>query len=558
MPRITSQDFLAQTIKGYGVTHVFNVPAILLEALAAMEDMDITRVTTHSELSAAYMADGYARASHRPAVCLAQAVGAANLAAGLRDAFLACSPVVAITGGDAPGSRYRYLYQQIDDFQMYDCVTKFNARVETPGRLPDLLRQAFRVATTGTPGPVHLEVPGRLGQYCLGEIDADLIVEQQYTKYPPYRPEPDPASIGEAVKALAAAERPVIIAGGGVTISGAGPELVQLAEKLSIPVATSLNGKEAILDDHPLCVGLMGTYGRSCANQVVSEADLVFFAGSRAGDLVTDMWKVPTPGTPAIQLDLAPEEIGRNYPAKVGILGDARVALQRMLDIAGPGSANRARAAWTARAQTLVQEWKAEMAPLMNSNETPIRPERICKELSECLSRDALVVADTGFSAIWTGTLLRLTSPGQSYIRCAGTLGWAFPASLGAKCALPDRPVVCFTGDGGMYYHLSELETAARLGINAVVLVNNNASLRQVKDALDAAYGGAPGGRARDLWAFRETNFAAVAESMGCLGIRVERPEEIHPALERAFAANRPVVVDVASDIDAQPAPPWR
>ncbi len=552
MAQMDSGEFFAKTLEGYGVTHVFIVPAIFQSAMAAIEKTNIRRVTTHHEIAAAYMADGYARATHRPGVCLAQSVGAANMAAGLRDAFLASSPVIALTGGPEPNSRYRYLYQVINDFTMFDPVTKFNAMVEKPERLADLLRQAFRVTTTGSPGPVHLELPGRLGEGAAGVADFEVIVEERYKRYPAYRLAPDAEQVDAALRALAAAERPVMVAGGGVAASEAGRELVALAEKLNVPVAVTLNGKEAIADDHPLAVGLVGSYGRSCANQVVREADLVFFVGSRAGGLTTSNWKVPAPGTAIVQLDVEATEIGRNYPVQVGVLGDAQVALRMMVDAARPGPARRA---WLEHARDLVRRWREEMEPKASSDAVPIRPERICRELTQFLPEKAIVVADTGHSAIWTGTLLGLNKPGQRFIRCAGTLGWALPGSLGVKCGLPERPVLCFTGDGGLYYHLGELETAARYGINTVILVNNNHALQQVRRGIDAAYGGKQWGRAREMWVFSEgVNLARLAEEMGCLGIRVERPAEIRPALERAFAADRPALIDVVSDVEAAPA----
>lgn len=555
MPVMTGSRFLAEVLKGYGVSHVFFVPAILPETMAEMEDMGITRVVTHGETAAGYMADGYARASRKPGICLAQAVGSGNLAAGLRDAYLASSPVIAISGGSHPNSSHRYLYQVVEDLPMFNPVTKFNVRVEKVQRLPDLLRQAFREATTGAPGPVHLEMPGRHGEAIIQEaVDLELLVEEQFTRYPAYRPEAEPDSIRQAARLLAATRKPVIVAGGGVIASQAMPEVVQLAEMLSIPVATSLTGKGTILDDHPLSVGVIGTYSRWCANRTVFEADLVFLIGTRAGGHVTNNWRIPRPGTPVIQLDIDPTQIGRNYPAKVGLCGDVRTTLKRLIEEVEPRTTETA---WLQRVQGLVQSWRAEITPMTNSDALPIRPERICKEITEMLPPDAVVVSDTGHAAIWSSTMIDLKHPGQSYLRCAGTLGWAFPASLGAKCALPDRSVLCFTGDGGMYYYLSELETAARLGINVVVLVNNNHSLQQVKSVVESSYGGNPRGKARDLWVFEETNFARIAEEMGCLGLRVERPDDLRGALERAFGAGRPVVVDVVSDIEALPVAPW-
>jgi acetolactate synthase-1/2/3 large subunit len=284
----------------------------------------------------------------------------------------------------------------------------------------------------------------------------------------------------------------------------------------------------------------------------VAEADLVFFAGSRAGGLTTNSWRLPPSGTAVIQLDIDGAELGRNYPAKVGILGDARLALRAMVKaVERPVS----RAAWVSHAQGALSRWRAEVATEMSSEATPIRPERICKELGDFLPENSVLIADTGHAAIWTGTMVNLSRNGQRYIRCAGTLGWAFPASIGAKAALPDAPVLCFTGDGGLCYQLAELETAARAGINVVVLVNNIGALQQVRKGIDTAYGGEQWGRSREMWVFKEgINYARVAEELGCLGIRVEKPGEIRPALERAFGANRPVVIDVASDIDAAPA----
>jgi acetolactate synthase-1/2/3 large subunit len=554
MPKMTGSRFFAEAMQHYGVTHVFFVPTIMLPALAEMEDMNIRRVMTHGEKAAAYMADGYARASRKPGVCMAQTVGAANLAAGLRDAYLAGSPVIAITGGRQPATTYRHVYQEIEDFPMFNTVTKFNAQVDTVERLPDLLRQALRAATTGAPGPVHLEMRGSHGHVVEEEGDLELIVEAPFLQFPAFRPEPEAERVREAAGVLAGAQRPVIVAGGGVTASQAAPEVVELAERLSIPVATSLNGKGTIPDDHPLSVGVIGTYSRWCANRVVVEADLVFFIGSHTGSQVTNNWRIPAIGTPVIQLDIDPLELGRNYPNTVSLVGDAKVTLRRLLEVLTPEAP---KTEWVQRVQAHVHGWREEVAPVRDADTVPMRPERICKEITEFLPPDAVLVADTGHSGIWTGTMIDLKHPGQRYIRCAGSLGWAFPASLGVKCALPDTPVLCFTGDGGFYYHLAELETAARFGINAVILVNNNHSLNQETRLFDAAYGGQQRGRAHEMWQFHQTHFAKVAEAMGCFGIRVERPNDLQDALKQAFAADRPAVVEVLSDLKALAGRPW-
>ena len=256
MPKMTGARLFAEMMQGYGVSHIFFVPAVLAKALAEMEDMPIKRVLTHGEKAAVYMADGYARASGKPGVCMAQAIGASNLAAGLRDGYMAGSPIVAITGGPFPDWRYRHAYQEVEDFSQFDPVTKFNASIDTVARLPDMLRQMFREATSGAPGPVHLQIQSRGAHLAEQEADLTTLIEQEFTRVPAFRPEPDMQRVRNALAALAKAQKPVIVAGGGVVRSGAEGEVVELAEKLQIPVVTSLNAKATIADHHPLAVGV--------------------------------------------------------------------------------------------------------------------------------------------------------------------------------------------------------------------------------------------------------------------------------------------------------------
>ena len=547
MPKMTGTRFVADALRAYGVTHVFFVPQMLLETLTGMEGMGIRRIMTHGEKSAAYMADGFARASGRPGICMAQHVGGSNLAAGLKDAYLACSPVIAMTGGPAPMARHRHAYQELEDFSQFEQTTKFNAHVDDVARLPDLLRQAFREATTGAPGPVHLQMRGHHAEVAHAEADLELLVEDRYLAVPAFRPSADPSQVAAAVKMLNAADRPIMVAGGGVAWSGAQAEVIALAEKLSIPVATSLNAKGAILDTHALSVGVVGTYSRTCANRAVGEADLVFFIGSHTGGQVTARWQVPRAGTSVIHLDIDARELGRNYPTQLALLGDARTTLRQMLDVAGTLE-NGKHSQWLERVRALVKEWRGSVAADSSSDAVPMRPERVCREISRALPENGVLVCDTGHSGIWAGTMVDFTKPGQRLIRCAGTLGWGLPGAMGVKCALPDAAVVCFAGDGGLYYHLGELETAARYGINLVVVANNNSSLNQEIPHFDKAYGGDPDERGREMWGFSEVNFAKVAESLGCVGIRVENPAELPRAFEQAFAARRPVVIDAVTD----------
>jgi acetolactate synthase-1/2/3 large subunit len=526
---MTGNRYFAEAMRGYGITHLFYVNSIVGGAMKEMDGVGVKRVVTHGEKAAAYMADAYARASRRPGICLSQDIGSTNLLAGLRDPHMASSPVIAITGGQNDQPRYRHAYQNAEDFSAWNAVTKANYSVDHVSRFPDLLRQAFRVATSGTPGPVHLELRGNAGQMLDAEGDFDLTWEERYMRFPAFRPAAEPEAVKAAIALLSRAAKPIIVAGGGAATSGAGPEIVKLAEMLGIPIATSLHAKAIVPDNHPLNVGVPGSYSRWCANKAVQAADLVFFIGSHSGGQVTNGWQIPKLGTPTIQLDINPEELGRNYPNAVSLCGDAKVVVGQLIDATGKEPTRRAE--WLEQVRSYVADFWAESEPLRTADAVPLRPERICKELEEWLPGDATLVVDTFHAAMWTAQMIKMKA-GQSYLRCGGSLGWGFPAAIGAKAALPDKPVIGFAGDAGFYYHIAELETAARTGLNVVMVVNTNYS----------------GGVLENVVYEKSVNFAKVAEAMGCFGIRVEKPSEIRPALEKALASGRPAIVDVVSD----------
>ncbi|HEV3159390.1 MAG TPA: thiamine pyrophosphate-dependent enzyme, partial [Xanthobacteraceae bacterium] len=289
---------------------------------------------------------------------------------------------------------------------------------------------------------------------------------------------------------------------------------------------------------------------RESANRVVNAADLVAFIGTETGGMTTHFWAVPKIGTPAIQIDIDPEALGRNYPLRAAVNGDAKTILARMLAHADRGSVAK-RKNWVGEVQTICRAWRDKYQPALTSEAVPIRPERLCHELTRRMPDDAIVVVDTGHAGMWMGGMFDLTSPRQSYMRSAGHLGWAFPAGLGAKCACPDRPVVTFTGDAGFWYHIAEVETAARWNINAVTVVNNNSGGNQSKRGFDRVYGGKQTDKARELWTFNKVDFARIAQDMGALGIRVEQASAFPAALAQALSAQRPAVIDVVTDIDA-------
>ncbi len=551
MKKQTGAVVLAELLKSLGVTHIFMVPAVLRRTMVEIEKRtNIKRLHVHSEKSAAYMADGYARVSRKPAICMAQIIGALNIAAGLRDAFLAHSPVIALTGGREPKTKFKKVYQEIDDMPAFEPVTKFNATIDDVNRFSDMMEQAFRVATSGSPGPVHLQFRGNEAQIDLEEIEEEVTVNEINIQIPPHRPICDDSILKKALEAIQTASKPIIVAGGGARHSGCSKELLTFAEKLSIPIATSLNGKDLLNSNHPLSCGVVGTYSRESANLSVKEADLVIFIGSETGSMTTHFWAVPTTKVRVIQIDIEPENLGRNYNLEVAIHGDAKVILERMTTLADSKNFPE-RTEWLSRITKLRSDWYYKYQPLMESDAKPIRPERLCREISNAAPKNAVFVVDTGHAGMWMGGMFDLTHSEQTYIRSAGHLGWAFPASLGAKCALPNKPVICFTGDAGFWYHIAEIEVAVRWNINTIVIVNNNSGGNQSKRGFDRAYGGEQTEEGRQLWTFNNINFAAIAENIGAVGIRVENAKEIKPAIEKAIELNNPVIIDVVTDINA-------
>ena len=547
-------EWLARALAGAGTTHVFFVESVLRRTLLQLGDLGITHVLAHTEKAAAYMADGYARIARRPGVCMAQSVGAANLASGLQDPYLGRTPVIALTGRKEPSFQHRNSYQEIAHAPLFAAVTKFSTPVDTTSELPRLLRHAWRAALADTPRPTHLDFCGLQGDVIeLGQTAEPPVIDPEARRMPAHRPVADMADIERAAAALTGARRIAIVAGDGAAASQAGAEVLALAEALEAPVATTLGARGLIPTRHRLSAGVAGSYSAPPANRIVYGADLVLFIGCDTGDQVTLNWTVPPPNTKVVQIDSDPLEIGRSYPNTTGLVGDPKATLAVLNQAIGKPARDKDFAEESAR---IVADWRATMTPLIESDTVPIRVERLCAEITRALPSDAILVVDTGYSGIWTGTMIELNGAGQTYLRAAGSLGWSFPASLGAKCAAPERKVMCFTGDGGFYYHLAELESARRAGIAVAVVVNNNSGFGQNLTGVRRIAGNRPG-RGEELIRFGPTDFTAVARSFGVRGIRVEQPGEIAPALADALGANEPVVVDVVTDLEPRAPEAW-
>src|SRR5947209_687077 len=547
-------EWLARALAQTGKSHVFFVESVMRRTLLQLSDLGVKPVLAHSEKAAAYMADGYARVARRPGVCMAQSVGAANLASGLQDPWLGRSPVIALTGHKEPSFRHRNSYQEIPHAPLFSAVTKFSSPVYATTELPRLLRHAWRGALAETPRPTHLDFSGLQGDVIeLGQTSEPPMLETEPRPIPLHRPVAEDRDIERLAALLKSARRVAIVAGDGAAMSQAGPEVLALAEALAAPVATTLGARGIIPTQHRLSAGVAGSYSAPPANRIVHSAELVLFIGCDSGDQVTLNWTIPAYETPIVQIEPDPLEIGRSYPNTTGIVGDPKATVARLVEIIGRPARDRGFADEAAR---IVADWRDSMTALIDKNTAPIAVERLCAEVTRALPHDGILVADTGYSGIWTGTMIELNGAGQSYLRAAGSLGWAFPASLGATCAAGDRKVICFTGDGGFYYHLAELESARRCGIAVTVIVNNNSGFGQNLTGVHRITGNRPG-RGEELIRFGPTDFTAVARSFGVRGIRVEQPSEIAPALREALAADETVVLDVVTDLEPRAPAPW-
>ncbi len=323
-------EWLARALAGTGMSHVFFVELVMRRTLLHLGDLGVRHILAHSEKAAAYMADGYARVAGRPGVCMAQSVGAANLASGLQDPWLGRSPVIALTGHKEPSFQHRNSYQEIAHAPLFQPVTKFSSPVYATSELPRLLRHAWRAALSDTPRPTHLDFNGLQGDVIeLGQTAEPPVIETEARGIPLHRPVADERDIERAASLLAGARRLVIVAGDGAAASGAGAEVLALAEALAAPVATTLGARGIIPTTHRLSAGVAGSYSAPPTNRIVHGADMVLFVGCDTGDQVTLNWTVPAIDTPIVQIEADPLEIGRSYPNTTGIVGDPKATLAR-------------------------------------------------------------------------------------------------------------------------------------------------------------------------------------------------------------------------------------
>src|SRR5258708_4996295 len=458
---------IAQTLKAYDTKYFFQVTGGDQALWIALEEAGIQMIPCRSEKGAAYMADGYARISGNPGFVYGQyGPGVSNVAAGVSHPHrsVRALPVISFTTSMRTQSRDRYEYQELDQLPLHTSLTRWNKTVDRPERAAEMLRGAIRAATGAIPGPVHLEIPSDMLR---AETTAvPIYKEPPFGHIPSLRTAPPPEAVTALMDALLSAQRPVLIAGNGGLLSEAWGEVQHLAEALSLPVATSMGGKGSIREDHELALGLIGRYSRKVANDIVRECDLALVVGCRLGGLASDSWKVPPPSTRILHVDVDTNVLGATYREEISVQADAKLTLQALVEEDLHRSLPGERTAWARQATERVRAWKEEVQRLASrSPEEPIHPAAAVSPLRATRVPRDIRAADTGYMGAWTGAACPVTAPGRHYIRAAGSLGWAFPASLRAALGAPGRHVACITAHVAFGYHFSEPYTPLPLPI---------------------------------------------------------------------------------------------
>ena len=554
LPTPCGAHVFARALQRHGVELMFgqSLPSALY---LVTPEFGIRQIAYRTENAGAAMADGYARASHKVAVVTGQnGPAAALLVAGLAEALKASVPIVAIVQDVRRTQTDRNAFQELDHLELFRGCSKWVRRVSQMSRIDDYVDMAFVAAASGRPGPAVLLCPQDLLLEPTGAA-AGEIRRENLGRYPLDRSLADPACIEKAAQWLANAAHPLVVAGGGVHLSGAHTELAHLQEAAGIPVATTSMGKGAVDERHPLSVGVIGYFmgTRGVAKHLralVDEADVILLVGNRTNQNGTDSWTLFPPTAKYIHIDIDSQEIGRNYEA-LRLNGDAKLtlaALDRALAKLDPGKRREGRAAVEQRIAAARRSFTAEARTVMHSDAVPIRPERLMLELDKVLQPDSVVVSDASYAPIWAANYLTAQRAGMRFLAGRGLagLGWGLPAAIGAKLAVAERDVFCITGDGGFAHVWSELETAKRLNIKVIVVVLNNQILGYQWHAEDVLYGGHT-----DACALGPVDHAAIARACGCEGVRVENPAEFQPALEQAMRAQMTTVIDVLIDPQA-------
>lgn len=539
---LTGAEAAVEMLRLHGVEIIFGLcgdtSLPFYDALARMPH-GMTHILARDERSAAYMADGYARVSGKVGVCEGPSGGGVTyIIPGVSEANESSVPLLCINSDISVGARGQYTLTELDQRALMRPVTKWNTVLDRAQDLPQAFREAFRQITSGRPGAAHIALPFDVqnGLVARSEVYGD----RSFGSCPAERSAPCANSVEGAARLLAQARYPVMICGGGVVISHAEAELVQLAERLSAPVATTISGKGSIDEQHMLAVGVVGSNGGTPETRViVDQADLIFFIGCRAGSVTTERWRHPAKGTTKIiHLDVDPAVPGTNYPADAALAGDA----QRGLKMLNDALATTHRPLDAARVDAAKKMKFAKFQALAESNETPIKPERVVAELTRALDSDAIMVADAGTPCPYLSAYYPVHGNGRKFIsnRAHGALGYSMAAAMGAYFAQPKAKCVAVMGDGSFGFTCGELETAVRYRLPVTFIVIANASYGWIKAGQRSGYG-----QRYFSVDFAVTDHAAVASAFGVKSWRVTDPSELPNVLKAAIAHSGPSLVDI-------------
>ena len=551
---------LVHVLRTSGIEHIFGLPGDTGMAFydALYHEPAITHVMTRDERSASFMADVYARVSGRIGVAEGPSGGGATyIVPGVAEAHGSAIPLLCLTSDTPVADDGRGVLTELDQVSLFRPITNSSARVHRASGMADAVRRALRLATAGRPGAVHLSLPSDVLEEDIGDESGLLLGEPALARAPATRPRADASAVERAAALLSQAERPVIVAGGGVLTSGAWDELTALANAVGVPVATSINGKGSIAENHPCAIGVVGGNGaRSYANAWVSEADFVLFVGTRTDSTTTSGWTVPPRRTPptSVHIDLAVKEIGNTYPCEAMLLGDAKATLRDLL--VAIDAPHRIAARNRGRLERLASErceYDARLSSERESTSIPIKPQRLIATLRRLLDDDVVIVADPGTPTPYLAAQFELRRPGRTTVipRAHGGLGYAIPGVVGAYFAAPGRRVIGVTGDGSFGMSVGELETISRLGLPVVLVQCSNNTYGWIKELQhvyhDDRYYSVD---------FNRVDYAAIARGFGLQAFHVTDPDDLEPTLARALADGRPAFVDVETESQITETPP--
>ena len=530
--KLTGAKILIECLKKEGVDAMFGYPGgVLLPIFDVLYDAPIRFILVRHEQGAAHAADGYARATGKVGVCMATSgPGATNLVTGIATAYMDSIPMVAITGQVKTALIGNDAFQEADVTGITRPITKHNYLVKRIEDLATTVKEAFHIASTGRPGPVLIDIP------------VDIQMMETEFKYPSevsmkgYKPtySGHPGQIKKAAKAIANSKRPIIYAGGGVIISGAAAELKELAEKIKTPVTTTLLGLGAFPETHELSLGMLGMHGTAYANHAIMESDMIIAVGSRFDDRVTGRLDAFAPNAKVIHIDIDPSSVSKNVAVDIPIVGDAKNILIELNKIIKKPDTDQ----WLKR----TYDWKKHHPLRYNDSDKKIKPQYVVEQIYEAAKDNAIICTEVGQNQMWAAQFYKYTQP-RTYLSSGGlgTMGYGFPAAIGAKIGCPEKTVFDIAGDGSIQMNIQELATAVINKIPVKVAILNNGYLGMVRQWQELFY---KKRYSHTYLTYGIPDFVKLAEAYGAVGIRVTKKSEVRPTIEKALEIDKPVFMD--------------